>query len=213
MTEEKIVERVKKLLALSQNNPSQEEAESAALKAQQLLAEYHISLEEFEAEDDIDVDVSDVGGTKKWRFVLAKIVADNFRCKTFAKGNNVAFYGHQPDVAVAKETYEYLFKVAQRAGRHEAHVAFNASGTSAGVYNSYVLGFADGVKKALDKQCTALRLVVPEEVNTAYNEYSADFSVRRNNVVCRGNIDDMAKARNAGFEHGKVALSGRHIEG
>lgn len=36
---EKIIEKIKKVLELSKNNPSQVEA--AALKAQKLMAEYH----------------------------------------------------------------------------------------------------------------------------------------------------------------------------
>ena len=51
---EKIIEKVKKILELSKNNPSAEEAESAALKAQKLMAEYHISMAEIETMNDVE---------------------------------------------------------------------------------------------------------------------------------------------------------------
>lgn len=51
---EKIIAKIKKVLELSKNNPSEEEAKSAALKAQRLMAEYHISMSEVEAVEDID---------------------------------------------------------------------------------------------------------------------------------------------------------------
>lgn len=215
MTDEKIIDKVKKLLALSQNNPSVAEAEAAALKAQRLLAEYHIDMSQIDAveDDDIVADTTEVGGSKKWRFVLAEIVANNFRCKMFSMGGKVAFYGHSTDVAVAKETYEYLFTVAQKGGRHEAHVQFGITGTSAGVYNSYVTGFAEGVKTALDKQCTALMIVVPEDVKSAYDEYSAGFATRRNTVICRGIPSTMETARKNGFTDGQAAMNGKQIEG
>ena len=39
---EKILEKIEKLLALAGNNPSENEAISAALKAQELMAKYKI---------------------------------------------------------------------------------------------------------------------------------------------------------------------------
>lgn len=40
MDTEKIIAKIKKVLELSRNNPSEEEAKSAALKAQKLMAAY-----------------------------------------------------------------------------------------------------------------------------------------------------------------------------
>ena len=48
--QEKIIDKIRKVLELSKNNPSEEEAQAAALKAQKLMAEYHISIKEIETE-------------------------------------------------------------------------------------------------------------------------------------------------------------------
>ena len=45
MTTEKIMEKIKKLLALANNNPSEDEAMAAALKAQEMMAKYNIVLD------------------------------------------------------------------------------------------------------------------------------------------------------------------------
>ena len=45
---EKILEKIEKLLALAGNNPSEKEAISAALKAQELMAKYNIELADLE---------------------------------------------------------------------------------------------------------------------------------------------------------------------
>ena len=37
-----IIEKIKKIMALSENNPNQNEAIAAALKAQKLMAKFHI---------------------------------------------------------------------------------------------------------------------------------------------------------------------------
>lgn len=92
---EKIIEKVKKVLELSKNNPSAEEAKSAALKAQKLMAEYHISLSEIEAVEDVE-NISekqvDVGNGNKWKYFLAEIVAKNFRCKHFYYGKSTVVF-------------------------------------------------------------------------------------------------------------------------
>lgn len=86
---EKVISKIKKVLELSKNNPSQEEAQAAALKAQKLMVEYHISMNEIEAVEDIDSIVEksvSVGNGSKWKYVLSQIVAKNFRCKHFYYG-------------------------------------------------------------------------------------------------------------------------------
>ena len=57
MQEEKIIQTIRKVLELSKNNPSEEEAKSAALKAQELLAKYHIDMKEVES---IDIDTIEI---------------------------------------------------------------------------------------------------------------------------------------------------------
>lgn len=43
-----------------------------------------------------------------------------------------------------------------------------------GVYNSFVDGFLVGLKKELDKNCTALKITVAEEVNTEFDKFMAE---------------------------------------
>ena len=80
MDTEKIIAKIKKVLELSRNNPSEEEAKSAALKAQKLMAEYHISMSEVDEVEDIDSIVEksvSIGTGSKWKYTLAGIIAKN----------------------------------------------------------------------------------------------------------------------------------------
>ena len=47
---EKILKKIENLLALAGNNPSENEAIAAALKAQELMAKYNIELADIEGE-------------------------------------------------------------------------------------------------------------------------------------------------------------------
>ena len=218
MRTEKIIQTIKKVLELSRNNPSEEEAKAAALKAQELLAKYHIDIAEVEdidtakAEEIVEVSV-DVP-SKKWKYKLAQIVADNFRCKHFYYGKKVVvFYGHKTDAEVAAETFRYLFDMGNRCAGREVDKVFAQTGTSAGVYNSYVVGFCDGVSDALGKQCTALMLVVPQDVNEAYTEMTKNFkSMNCGAITTRAN-DSCRNAYATGKEKGKEAVSSKQLEG
>ena len=70
--EDKILEKVKKLLALAGNNPSQAEAEAAAAKAQALLQEYNLTLKDVDGEEEaLDFTYFETGVDRAWKCDLA----------------------------------------------------------------------------------------------------------------------------------------------
>ena len=143
MENEKILEKVKKLFALADNNPSAEEAKSAALMAQKLMVENNIAMWEVEnvdlekkeeiGEEEIDVPA------KKWKYTLAHTVADNFRVKFFLRGKGTfIFYGHKTDAKIAVETFKYLFNTGNKLGMQLYREAKGKYGYADNVYNSCV---------------------------------------------------------------------------
>ncbi len=52
MSNQEVIEKVKKLFALAGNNPSEKEAESAMLKAQELLLSHDLSIGDVDAFDE-----------------------------------------------------------------------------------------------------------------------------------------------------------------
>ena len=218
--QEKIIEKIKKVLELSRNNPSEEEAKAAALKAQELMAQYHISMAEVDEVQDIENIVEEkvvVGGGKKWKYKLAGIIARNFRCRHFYYGRSiVVFYGYETDAKIAAETFKYLFKVGNTASdtyynqlywkAHNAGEYFNGKG----IVNNFLVGYTNGISSALDKQCTALMIVTPKEVNEGCDKRlesckkSIDISLNLNSWYGH-------EARQAGFEKGKSAIESKQI--
>ncbi len=214
MGSEKILEKIKKLFELSRNNPSEEEAKSAALKAQELLAQYHIDyaevenidLDKIEEIDEVNVDIP----AKKWKYELAKIIAPNFRCKHFYHGKKIlVFYGHKTDATVAAETFKYLFNVGNQLGNRLYYEAKCAYEDTTNVYNSCVSGFCQGVKDALAEQSKALMVIVPEDVKEKYADYSRGFRTMHTRSCYSTN--DRAYAR--GREQGYNAMKRNALEG
>jgi hypothetical protein len=215
--EEKIIQTIRKLLELSKNNPSEEEAKSAALKAQEMLAKYHIDMKEVESIDvdavesidEVRVDIP----AKKWKYKLATIVADNFRCRHFYIGKRtLVFYGHKTDAEVAAETFKYLFNVGNRLAGREVDKVFGETGTSANVYNSFVSGFCKGIEEGLSQQCKALMIIVPEDVKTSFEEMSKNWKSMSGGGLRIGVNAHCKEAYENGRTEGRHAVRSRQIE-
>lgn len=215
--EEKIIQTIRKILELSKNNPSEEEAKSAALKAQELLAKYHLDMKEIESIDVDEVEsIEEVRvniPAKKWKYKLARIVADNFRCQHFYIGKStLVFYGHKTDADVAAETYKYLFDIGNRLAGREVDKVFGETGTSANVYNSFVAGFCAGIEEALGEQCQALMIVTPEDVKTSFEEKSKNFGTMKCGALHIGINAHCAEAYENGKTEGRHAVRSKQIE-
>ena len=78
-----------------------------------------------------------------------------------------------------------------------------------GVLNTYLVGFCDGIKEVLDKQCTALMIVVPKEVEEAYAEHSKNFKTFQNSLITSSD----GRAYSEGKTDGKATATARSIEG
>lgn len=213
---EKVKVLIEKLFALADKNPSENEALSANNKAQQLLSKYHLTVEEvYGAEmkigDGIEQVICDCGvGNSKcnWRYRLANAIAGGYCCKTYSVGNQtdgrVVFYGYKDDVLLARRMYTYLFESCHKLG-----LKYQRENPS--IYNSYTgfcVGFVEGAKTSMEKQCTALALVVQPEVEESWEDFSKSFGTRNE----RQKSIDM-RAYSDGVVEGKRSLGGKYIEG
>ena len=173
---EKIIEKIQNLLDLAGNNPNRNEALAASLKAQQLMAKYDIELADLDS-DGTEQEIGEVMVTCSkdgitFKKGLAAIIAENFRCRSFALTtkiqNQIVFYGYKQDAQIASQVYIYLYRTGIRLSNREAKKVRDL-----GLHFSrsdYLIGFAQGVKKELGKQCRALMLVVPKEVEDGFQD-------------------------------------------
>lgn len=211
---EDIVETIKKLLALAGNNPSQEEALSATLKAQKLMSKYNVKEEElYEDLTNVNIEIVQTelsGKTSEWRVLLASVVAKNFRCKVFRTGNDIfKFYGYKQDAEVAVQVFTYLYNVCNRLTRKLKRQSRKDSGSAKGIGISFALGFVVGVQTELEKQCTALMIVTPKEVNEGFEELKKSLNMKTK-AVKKSAVDP--KAYQDGIVEGRNSMKSRQIE-
>lgn len=211
--QEKIIEKIRKVLELSKNNPSEEEAKAAALKAQKLMAEYHIEMCDIDdiAGDEITELSVEVESGNKWKYRLAQIVSRNYRCRHYYRGSwYIVFYGHETDVKIASEVYKMLFSTGKKLCSRYAQRMYIEHGTSKGVANAYYAGYLKGIKDALDVQCTALMVVVPKEVNESYERMVSGWKSKKTTFY----INDIGLSHAAqiqGYKDGKSVLNSNQI--
>lgn len=168
----KIVDKIQKLLALAGNNPSQEEAETAALMAQQLIAKYNVDMANLTGEQEIKYKLLKAthSNNEGYRSPLAVIIANNFRCKPILLGPEIHFFGREVDVDACCEVFNYLYRVSHNKGLKLEREARKQGRSTRGVANAYWNGFMAGLQKSLDKQCKALMIVTPQDVKDKFQD-------------------------------------------
>ena len=211
MDKERLYRRLEALLELSKSDVNEAEALAAAMKAQELIKEYNLSLEEMdEFSKDLSqeiveeiVKVSQVG----WNRSLFSVVAKNSQCYAFVTGGrkHMKIYGHRADVDVALSIYRFLHNAAEKL-----YIDYKKHMTSQGydVHKySYMTGFISSVQEKMGSQCTALKLVVPEDVMAAVNEKYPNLG------SCTPHYRHNANDYDRGVSDGRHAVNSRHLSG
>lgn len=168
----KLVEKVRKLLAIAGDSCYEAEAKAAALKAQELIAKYNLDLSSLSDEEKIQYKLlsAEHPNNNGYRGSLAAIIAPNFRCKAIYIGNQVNFFGREGDVDACVSVFNYLYKVMRTNGCRQERIARKEGRSSRGVANCYWTGFMVGLKDELGSQSKALAIVVPEDVKDNFNK-------------------------------------------
>lgn len=207
----KMLEKVRKLMALAGNNPSEQEAQAAALKAQELIAKYNLDMSK-ETGEKINYKFLQAvhSNNEGYRKPLAVAIADNFRCKAIVIGNMINFFGREGDVEACVEMFNYLYRVSHNIGLKLERQARKEGRNTHGVANSYWTGFIVGLKDALGAQSKALAIVVPEDVK---QEFTKTFPNLRKGSGGMRNTGLDKDAYNKGREDGKYSMGKRQLVG
>lgn len=211
---EKMIEKIKKMLALAENNPSQEEALSAALQAHKLMAKYNIHEDDVTLQEINEDEITSVFSTQThdshlmgWRKQLASVVSKAFRCKCYLNKGDVVFRGYKDDAQLALDVYLMLYTIGHKLAKKQETKERTATGSAKGIYTSFSIGFVYGVEEALNQQCTALLVVTPKAVEEDWTQFSANFRKGR----ASGGVSNAA-AFHSGKREGKEAVASRSIE-
>lgn len=192
-----IIEKIKKLLAMTERSGcTQAEAIQAALMAQKLIAEHNVSASEMSestCEPIEEISGEYFKGGQSWALILASVVAAAFRCKYYrrkeagARYYYAVFVGHKSDASAASLVYSNLYNTCVKLSRAHAsaerktvrkqmrdegypewYVKDYAGRVGREAEKSFSYGFMMGAKTELEKQTEALMLIVPADVEEAY---------------------------------------------
>lgn len=213
---EKIIEKIKNLLDLANNNPNENEAIAAALKAQELMAKYNIEFDQLDDKKETREIVEEVyyqsgkHEMRKWKIGLASIIAENFRCKVyFINTQDVVFYGYKEDAKIALQVFTYLYEIGNKFAVRYYNKCKKEGKETRGVMNTYLVGFRDGVAEVLQKQCTALMIVTPKEVTESFDEMTKGWKTTTSKLRMSGD----SGAYSNGKSDGRDMATARSIEG
>ena len=177
---ETIIDRIKALFErTTENGCTDAEAIAAALAAQRLIARYDVTddeLSERRADEDI-IEAETARVCTAWSAHLASTVATAFRCRVMvsrcyarSRSKLYTFVGYKTDAEAARLAFEHLHAVGSHLATEEVRRWRREypGYTLKGVKSSYCAGFVRGVADELERQTKALMVLVPEEVNTAF---------------------------------------------
>ena len=170
---DKIADKIQKLLNLAGNNPNEEEAQDALLKAQELMAQYNVDMEALGGKEKIkySFEVSNVKANPRARQLL-NIIANAFACKALiSAGRHCGFFGREDNAKAAKECMEFMHRTMERGINRvckEHGLKSSAVAGSSDIYNGYAAGFLSGLKETVDAQTVALAVVVTQDVKDAF---------------------------------------------
>lgn len=170
----KIADKIQKLLNLAGNNPNEEEAQAALLKAQKLMAQYNMDLESIGSKKELkcSLELTKVKANPRDNQVHI-IIADAFACKPLIScGRHLMFFGREDNAKAAKSCMEFIHKTMEQGIRRvckEYGLKSSERGAS-NIYNGYAKGFIEGLKETVGAQTVALAVVVPEDVKEAFSK-------------------------------------------
>ena len=208
-----IIEKIKKLLALSESS-NEYESNTAMLQVQKLLVKHKLSMKEIEeygAKEPINVvnDMSDICMTTgKWKGILTMVICDNFGCYCYSQSKDrktyVSFVGKDEDVTVCKIVINYAIDcIKSRVDLFKRQYKREGRSTR-GLEVTYALSFIKGLKEAFEEQKKAnkqewgLVLVKDPEVEKAWNQLSL-----RSGATYRPTVVNDRDVRDSAYNDGK----------
>jgi hypothetical protein len=204
MLQDKITDRIRKLLELSKSD-NEHEAAAAAARAATLMAEYavteamlEVSDSEHKSEPIVEGELAEQDQTKTktaWRVAVGSAVAKSFDCRTFFMFNNLVALGRTSSVNAWRYTCAYLFQVIDRL----ADGAWASTGQAYGARgwkNAFRLGAATVVAQRLlanVRERAAAQAKVAQQLAGEVSEVSPGQALARASqalaIVARGQAE------------------------
>lgn len=151
MSNQKVIEKVKKLLSLHNNNTSLNEATNAYNVAQKLLAEHRLSMADVQNAS-TEEEIKEWGGEPlysgrrriNWKSKLATAVCRNNGCDAIFYGGDIRVVGRKSDFEIVKWLYDSI------SNQIESLAKTQCKGMGKGYSNDFKLGAVSRVSERLE---------------------------------------------------------------
>jgi hypothetical protein len=202
---EKLIDKIKKLLALA-GSPNEFEASSAATRAAELMQEHQIVEAQLRIDDDETVAEPIIEGAEAeeatnrldaWRFRLAAACANSVGAHAWTRsawvdgkrGRGIKLFGRESAVQTATYQYQFLSREIERLA-NEGYYASSKRENVRSWKTSFCHGAVDRINQRLRAACrafeqqakaastgTALAVIETDQkaVETAWSKYTAHF--------------------------------------
>ena len=187
MTREDVIAKIQALFNITEaNGSSKQEAISAALMAQRFISKYDIQENELFAVEDYEVvEIASDPVFRKFKYTLAAIIADNYRCRYYitpvGRKHKMVFVGRTVDATAASLIFNKLYEATNDYANSESRMyRGKGRGLYGNYFNSAAIAYMDGIKAELEKQSKELMLVRSKEVDDSFAEITAGFGRARN---------------------------------
>jgi hypothetical protein len=221
---EKIIDRIKKCLALgdSSRNPNENEVANALAAAKRLMDTYNLSMAEVAEterpkDEIVELRMEERSGAGSWEYDLPHVCDRLFGTKHFtligeaSYRRAVVFVGYAPDVAIAAEVYKLLKMELMGMGREWSYENPSPGLSSKqqlvrrfkyidGVVQMLIRRAADNYQGFTPKESRALQVMSSKKLQDIGEWLKANRNLRSSSRRETGLHDD---AKMAGFEDGK----------
>ena len=216
MTRENIIAKIQALFNITEaNGSSKQEAISAALLAQRFISKYNIQENELFAVEDYEiVEVASDPVFRKFKYTLAQIIADNYRCRYYithvGRKHCIIFVGRTVDATAASLIFNKLYEAVNNYANNESRKYRGQGNGLYGLYfNSAASAFISGIEFELEKQSKELMLIRSKEVDKKFEEITSGFKRQKNTAMNTAGFINYEKV----FQAGKDAVRSNRLNG
>lgn len=169
-----IQNRIKKLLALSESS-NKHEAVAAMVKAQELLAEHEMTIEQVdvgkERAEPVYAEVLQAGRVPLWKLEITTVIAENFRCYAVHnrtrnhKKTTIEIFGLPQDATIARAVSAFAVAVGEQCWSIYRQTLESAGvrGYTEAIKADYFKGFVDGAARAFRHQVREKEIVLVKD--------------------------------------------------
>ena len=207
MSNERVISKVKKLLALHNNNTSVNEASSAYKVAQKLLAEHRLTMADVQAVS-TEEEIKEWGGHPlyegkrriTWKCNLATTITRNNGCDALFYGGTILVVGRKSDFEIVQWLYDSI------SNQIEAMAKSACKGLGKGYSNDFKLGAARRVReRMIEAQAETKEKYAGTQALVLVNQKDEEVSHFVKKVLNPGNYIPARAKRASAYQKGQAA--------